>query len=174
MLLIIALLLLIGATIVISFIIYKLVKRWFVSRYVRLLCLLPFLVLFLLIYLALYPGDEFYAEDYYEVTGLQLPGNACIVKKSATYPDPFGDYSSAARIILNDNNHYNSLPFNLIKKDFVERENKLSTAPLSYVENTSFEELNYARQFVKEVDQCYYFVGFVDDKKAIVVSRASY
>jgi hypothetical protein len=52
------------------------------------------------IYFAVYPTDDFFLQEYQEVTLRPAPHTAKVIAKSASYPDFHGDYCSYSRIYL--------------------------------------------------------------------------
>lgn len=50
------------------------------------------------VYTAIYPTDDFYLQEFEEVTLREPPSSAKVLAKSASYPAPNGDYCSFARI----------------------------------------------------------------------------
>ncbi len=51
---------------------------------------------------AVWPGEDFYRDEFKENTGLSLPADTDFQSKSATYPDQHGDYQASALVILPD------------------------------------------------------------------------
>ncbi len=47
-------------------------------------------------YIAFYPNDSFYKNEFTDNTDIKFPKNAKIIVKGASYPDIHGDYSSSA------------------------------------------------------------------------------
>ena len=53
-----------------------------------------------LTYDAIYPSNEFYEDEFKNVTLRELPTSAKFIKKSASFPDFHGDYCSSSQIKL--------------------------------------------------------------------------
>lgn len=47
-----------------------------------------------LVYITLYPGEDFYKEEFELATKMKFPASAEIISKSAGYPDLTGDYDA--------------------------------------------------------------------------------
>ncbi|MES2485265.1 MAG: hypothetical protein V4581_04860 [Bacteroidota bacterium] len=64
-------------------------------------------------YRAAFPGDDFFASEFKDVTLRDLPDSAKIVDSEATYPDFHGDYQSKSTIKLS------SSDFNRLKNELM-------------------------------------------------------
>jgi hypothetical protein len=51
-------------------------------------------------YLAVYPGDDFYLAEVERATKRKPPADTAVVAKHATYPDFHGDYCSFSRLSM--------------------------------------------------------------------------
>ena len=167
------LLVLIAIPIGTSVLIYRFVVRKDFNKWFRLIALVPFLVIGYLIYSGFYPSDEFYQEDFKEVTGLNFPERGEIIEKTADYPDHFGDYTSVSLVKVGEV-FYKMLPDHLLEKGFKENDEKISSAELSEVLNAIGD-----REIVRELSilkdgGIYYYVGFLSDKESIIVKRLSW
>ncbi len=58
-----------------------------------------------LVYVAVFPFDDFYKEEFVNVTVTPFPASGKIVKKYATYPDFHGDYMSCALIQVSESDY---------------------------------------------------------------------
>jgi hypothetical protein len=123
------------------------------------------------IFTAFYPTESFYKDEFKEFVGLKLSNEAKIVAKKASYPDLHGDYCSAALIVL-PTNEYNMI-LNYIKNDKnMNDSSEIGSDEYSYVFNKcSMKKFIY--KISKKVKDTYFFIGFFDDNKTIVIHRSS-
>ena len=166
-------LLLLGIPIGSSYLIYRWMKKRNVDRRIRIISLAPIILLIYIVYDSIYPSDDFYKEDYKEVTNHEFPKSGNIISKSASFPDHFGDYTSSALIEL-DSSEYHSLQSKLIENKFVIDSTEFGSNEREHVER----ELNgriYIKKMNKELSGGkHYFVGFLSDEKSIVYQRISW
>lgn len=54
------------------------------------------------VYIAFYPTDSFYIDEFESNTKITFPKSGKIIIKGATYPDIHGDYSVSAMILVNE------------------------------------------------------------------------
>lgn len=125
-------------------------------------------------YTAVYPTDSFYFSEFKEVTLREAPKSATVKSKDASYPDFHGDYCSASLITVS-NDDYSSL-FNELTNDKRMTKNKPeeiigSSELYKVMGNFKTEQIIYSftRSIAGQEDH-YLFIGFLDDKKTIVVS----
>lgn len=125
-------------------------------------------------YTAIYPTDSFYLSEFKEVTLREAPKSALVINKDASYPDFHGDYCSASLITVS-NNDYSSL-LNELTNDKQMTKNKPgeiigSSELYKVMGNLKTEQIIYSftRNIVGQEDH-YLYIGFLDDKKTIVVS----
>ncbi len=126
------------------------------------------------VYTAIYPRDSFYYSEFKEVTLRDIPKSAVIIRKDASYPDFHGDYCSASLITLSTND-YNSL-LNDLTNDKQITLNKAGEICGSeeldkVMGNYKKEQIinSFTRTIPGEEDH-YLYIGFLDDKKNIVIS----
>ncbi|WKN41426.1 hypothetical protein [Tunicatimonas pelagia] len=173
LLLFIAFLLIIGLPIGLSYLVYLWTKRRRFDRRLRLLALTPIILFIYAVYDSFYPSDDFYKEDYEEVTSQKFPENGKILSKSASFPDHFGDYNSAALIEI-DSSECQILQARLVENNFEEDSIEFSSTERRYVEKELSGRI-YEVQLKKEINEGkYYFVGFLSDGKSIVYQRISW
>jgi len=173
LLIIFAFLLLIGIPIGLSYLIYRFIKKRNSDKRLRFIALTPIIIITNIIYSALYPSEEFYREDFTEVTGTKLPMQVEFKYKSATYPDHFGDYASIS-IIKVDSDYYNKLPDFLIKKGLKENGQKIHTTEFAKALE-QIDNLEINKEFSMEEDgSIYSYVGFLSDNETIIVKRLSW
>ena len=165
--------LIIGLPVGLSYFIYRFIKKRNYDKRLRFISLTPILIMTYLIYSAIYPSEDFYREDFVEVTGVELPGQVDFIYKSATYPDYFGDYTSIS-IIKVGKDYYDYLPNILIQKGLKDNGQKIHTTEfdkaLAYIENEEIKK-EYSMQ---ESGGVYYYVGFLMDNETIIVQRLSW
>lgn len=170
---IVIVLLLIGIPLLISILIYRVLKKKAIDRRFRFLAIIPFLLLGYFLYDAFYPKDDFYKEDFKEVTQMTFPEDGEIVYKTASFPDQFGDYASSCLVQL-DPNSCKQLKRNLIRNGFIAKENKMFSKELDYIENKIID-LKYAEQYIKDSDtSSFYSVGFLKDSELVIITRISW
>jgi len=164
---------LIGIPIGISYLIYCWIKNREFNKWYRLFSLLPIIIVGYFIYYAFYPDDDFYKEDFKEVTTMEFPESGEIIYKDASYPDQFGDYSSSFLVEF-DNDDIQKIENNLESKGFAKKGNDMNTDVLDYIENKKGDR-KYSTQYVKDTDVGkYYSVGFLNDHKSVIVTRVSW
>ncbi|MEM9984039.1 MAG: hypothetical protein AAF804_02995 [Bacteroidota bacterium] len=122
-------------------------------------------------YIALNPGEEFYREDFEEVTGLVLPEDAKIVFKTASYPDHFGDYASVSIIQVDEVFHLH-LQDQLQKQGMVENQNPPRSDQLEKALDHLAQPIPQKSLSLQKGDR-HYYVGFLPDSQTILVSRVS-
>jgi len=173
LLLIIAFLLIIGIPIGLFFLIYRFIKRRNYDKRLRIIALTPILIMSYLIYTAVYPSEDFYRQDFQEVTGMELPEQVEFKYKSATYPDHFGDYTSVS-IIKVGKDFYNKLPNTLTKKGLIANGQKIHTTEFD-IALKHMDNLEIEKEFsMEEGGGVYYYVGFLTDNESIIVKRLSW
>lgn len=154
-----------------SFIIYKFVKNLKHCKFLKFLAAVPILLFVYFIYDAVYPGAEFYEEDYMEVTGMRFPDHSEIISKSASYPDTHGDYTSAAALKMSSK-EYITLLDKMKLSTFKNEPYNTSSPQLSIVER-DVKAVKYKAEYVKQIDDKEYFVGFLSDN-TVIFCRASW
>ena len=160
-------------TITLSYVIYRFVKKSSNNGQLQLIALLPILIMGLIVYPALYPNEDFYRDEFSEVSGLKLPERAEFKFKTASYPDHFGDYASAI-VIKVDSSFYNKLPINLSKRGLEENGHKTDSYELDRAFKYT-EHLKIKKEYSKIADNgLYYYVGLLTDNETIIVGKLSW
>jgi hypothetical protein len=134
--------------------------------------LIPVIIFGYFIYTAIYPLDNFYKQDFKEVTGIEFPENGEIIYKSADYPDQFGDYASVS-IVKVDKDFYQTLPNRLNNKGLIEKVNDHGSSELDKA-MTKIGNKEIEKEFSLEQDNVFYYVAFLSDKESIIVNRSSW
>ncbi|WP_396168574.1 hypothetical protein [Flavobacterium sp.] len=162
-----------GTPIGLSYLIFHWIKKKEFDKIYRLLAIVPLILVGYFIYDAFYPNTDFYKTDFKEVTTLDFPQNGKILYKTASFPDQFGDYTSSFLAEFNEE-YIKKLEVNLKIKNFVSKENEMSSNELDYIEKRK-GNIKYSAQYIndKEVGK-YYSIGFLDDKKSVIVTRVSW
>ena len=164
--------LIIGVPFLASFLIYKFLSKRNINKKYRILAFLPIFIVGYYIYIAFYPLEEFYREDFKEVTNISLPINSKFCFKTASYPDLQGDYTFVS-IIEVDSNFYKKLKKDLIKIGFSRNSliigHKEKDKALAKLKDRKIET-----DFSKQINSLYYYVAFLSDKKTILVQRSSH
>jgi hypothetical protein len=127
-----------------------------------------------LVYTAIYPTDSFYFSEFKKVTLIEAPKSATIISKYASYPDFHGDYCSTSLMTLSSEDYLGLL--NGLNND--KRPTKINKDEI--VRSREFDEIlggfkteNIMHSFtlnINEKGNSYLFIGFLDDKKTIVVN----
>ena len=166
-------LIVIGLPLAASLFIIWLVKKANWNRKYKWLALAPPLIMAFLIFRAFFPGEDFYKDDFEEVTGLVLPEDSNVKYKYASFPDHFGDYTSISVIEL-DEEFYDELYNHLISNGFKENNSPIWNDGLE----EAFELLNGEKNVKGYTGEyqggLYFYVGFSNDNKTILVERASW
>ncbi|MDY7395053.1 hypothetical protein UMM65_07355 [Aureibaculum sp. 2210JD6-5] len=169
----IAIILIVGIPIGISNIIYKWIKKKGYDERLRFLALIPILIVGYFIYDATYPSSDFYKTDFKEVTNMEFPESGKIKFKTASFPDHFGDYTSSFLVEL-EQNDLKILENQLKNNGFQEKKNNTSTGELDYIERKKGKK-EYLKQYLNEEENDkHYSVGFLDDKKSVIITRISW
>lgn len=143
------------------------------DRRLKFLLLIPVIILSTFIYTAIYPLDNFYKQDFKEVTGIDFPDDGEIIYKTAGYPDQFGDYGSVS-IIKVDKNFYERLPDQLKEKGLTETDERTGSVEFDKAMN-KIKDKRIEKEFSLEVDgRVYYYVALLSDKESIMVYRQSW
>jgi hypothetical protein len=164
----------IGIILAITYGIFKITSRKGFDKRLRLLALIPFLIVGYFIYTAFYPTEEFYKEDFEQVTGAKFPENAVIEYKWASYPDHFGDYSSVS-LVKADEAFYTRLLQVLPQQGFTKPgEKDIGLMEYNRIKN-QIEDRKIEQQFsVSKRGGLVYYVGFLSDKETMIVQRTSW
>jgi len=157
----------------ISYLIYNLIKKRGINKRYRILSILPILIFGYFIYEAIYPDSDFYKNDFKEVTQMEFPKSGKIIYKTASFPDNFGDYTSSFLVEL-DNDNIVKLQEKLLKNGFKKKENKMISKELEYIESRT-KDKKYVDVYVKDNENDKLFsVGFLKDKKSVIITRVSW
>jgi amino acid transporter len=173
LLILLFIIILIGIPIGISYLIYQWIKKREFEKKWRLLAIIPLIIVGYFFYTAIYPDEDYYKNDFKEVTDMEFPISGKILYKTASYPDQFGDYTSSFLAEF-ENDYLQKLEANLKKQGFVKKENKMSSEELDYIENRKGNR-KYSAEYNKELNGGkYYSVGFLNDNKSVVITRVSW
>ncbi|MCL5130574.1 hypothetical protein [Algibacter sp. L4_22] len=172
LLLILVPILIIGIPILLTFWIYRTLRKKGINSKWRILAFLPIFIVGYFIYDAFYPSTEFYKVDFKEVTGIELPKDSEFEYKTAGYPDLQGEYSSVS-IITIGNEFYQNLQLELTKNGFVKDGIKIGCIEMDNAKR-KLNELKIESEYSKENGSKYYYVAFLSDKKSILVQRSSH
>ena len=170
---------LIGLTILaIPYVLLFLLHKWLTKKGYRIVGLTLIIAFsFYLVYYtytAIYPTDSFYLSEFKEVTLREAPKSATIINKDASYPDFHGDYCSASLMTVSNDDYLSLL--NELTNDKRIKKNKpgeiIGSSELDKVMG-SFKTDQIIYSFTRSIagqEDHYLFIGFLDDKKTIVVS----
>lgn len=158
--------------ILLTFAIYRILRKKEINSKWRILAFLPILIVVYFIYDAFYPSTEFYKEDFKEVTGIKLPKNSKFEFKTAGYPDTHGDYTSVS-IIEIGTGFYKKLLLDLAKNGLTENGQTIYCTEMDNAKR-KINGLKIEREFSKENGDKFYYVAFLSDKKTVLVQRSSH
>jgi hypothetical protein len=147
----------------------------YLDRYdkrLKLFLLIPVIFIGVSVYTAIYPNDEFYQEDFREITGLEFPKDGDIIFKIASYPDQHGDYGSASIIKITKDFDV-KLERQLIEKGFKENLERHGSNELDQAVKKIGDKA-IEREFSSEHDGHYYYVAFLSGRETIIVNRQSW
>ena len=172
LLLILVPILIIGIPILLTFWVYRILRKKGINKNWRILAFLPILIVGYFVYDAFYPSAEFYKEDFKEVTGIELPKNSEFEYKTAGFPDHFGDYTSVS-IINVGTDFYKRLQSDLTKNELTENGERIGSKEMDNAKQ-NMNELKIEREFSKIDGDRFYYVAFLSDQKTILVQRSSH
>lgn len=126
------------------------------------------------IYTAIYPTDSFYFYEFKQVTLRNTPKSAIVRCKYASYPDFHGDYCSASLMTVSEDDYLALL--NDLSNDRRITKNKPGEFAGSDEFNKVMKDLKteqivhgFTRSISGQEDH-YLYIGFLDDRKTIVLS----
>ncbi len=160
------------APVVFTYLAYRYVKNKYHDSLLKYATLIPLLGFTYMVWTAIFPHESFYKTDYKEITRLQCTEEAKFLYKSASFPDPFGDYTSVF-VMQTSPEAYNRLINHLPRIGFTEtnRDNRYSPETKAALTAAKYK---IARAFIsaEEIGKSYY-VAFLDDRRTILLRRAS-
>lgn len=128
------------------------------------------ILIFYFIYIAFYPNDSFYLDEYRTVVGKTPPESAQIIDGAASYPDFQGSYNSVSLIELSPDDYqklYTEVfqSHNYREADLIHTETLHKTIkPHEKLKNITWKERTNSKE-----DWEHLFIGFLNDKKTIVI-----
>lgn len=159
--------------IILTYFLYKHIKRKSANKVFRCLSFIPLLLFGYLIWAAFYPGEDFYKIDFKEVTELDCPEKADFVYKYASFPDPFGDYTSVFLIQI-DPAEYKRLLHHLPNAGFVTTNNDPRHVPQTQIALTKAPS-QISMGFINETkEHKSFYVALFNDRKTVLVRRHSW
>jgi hypothetical protein len=154
--------------------IYWFVRKKGFDRRLRLLALVPLLGVGYFVYTAFYPTEEFYREDFREVTGVAFPANGAIAYQSATFPDQFGDYTSVSMVRV-DKAFYRQLLGRLPAQGFTQPvPDDLGLLESDRIKDQLAGRVVAQEYSVEKPNGWVGYVGFLSDGQTLIVQRASW
>lgn len=156
----------------ISILIHKLLKRIGNEKIALIGVLFFWGIIIYNFYIAIYPNDEFYENEFKTITLTELPKSAEIVNSTASYPDFQGDYCSSAEIKLSKEDFDNLLK-KIINDDNFSKENDFlnSEEARTIMNKTKEDELlvKFYRTDKQNID-LNLNINFHNDKKTIFIN----
>ena len=153
--------------------------KWWQKRNVRTTIFLVLAGLLLpysyLVYDAFYPSDSFYKEEFAKLTKFPFPDKCTITKKSASYPDIHGDYAACAQIEVSQIEYDGLLEHFANNPSYTFDSTNFIGCEEFYWVTKNINKYDYARRFATGdvITGAYVFVGFLNDKKTIIMYRVS-
>ncbi|MCC3159875.1 hypothetical protein LJ737_21720 [Hymenobacter sp. 15J16-1T3B] len=134
------------------------------------------LALVYFVYSALYPGDDFYEQQYAQITGRSLPASAVIQRNDASYPDQHGDYAACARIELSAADYQQLL--RQLNRDTAFHAQ--GSPRYAFIGSQTFDNVNpdlkaerRCRHAFSRNGSAFRFIGFLHDGRTIIAYRSS-
>jgi hypothetical protein len=126
-------------------------------------------------YLAFYPTDKFFFNEFESVTLRKIPSSAVVIKKEASYPDIHGEYCSSSLLNLS-NKDYDNLYNELTMDNRFKKNGEILSAEefdriLNKEKSKDIEYFVQVRDYKKIWDYCY--IGFLGDKHTIVINKCN-
>ncbi len=122
-------------------------------------------------YTALYPTDQFYLDEFKEVTLRNAPSSIQVLRKAASYPDFHGDYCSASAMTLSESDYKDLLQSLIEDNKFVATTEKQGSQEFYNVMSNYVKmeiEYGFVRNEPAESDH-YRYIGFMEDRRTIIV-----
>jgi hypothetical protein len=122
-------------------------------------------------YIAFYPIESFYADEFKKVTNLEIPKSANFIEKIASYPGVHGDYVSCSEIKLSKNDFENLLL--IVQKDTNFKRTNIKEVTHSeesdkIMSDEDKSQLMFGFKKVSTIINTYY-IGFKNDNQTIFV-----
>lgn len=169
-LLIFLLIIFIGIPLFISFIFYRLAKKYYSSKALSIgliTFLTPYIILAILFYIGKNPDVDFYKDEFQTITQIQVPKDAKFIHKKASYPDFQGEYSSSASITLNSSD-FTKLLSSIRKSIKLTKQIEVTSDPYNWVREKSGNE-EYIYYSSSNIGSNYHFIGFCKDQKTVII-----
>ncbi|OYU85592.1 MAG: hypothetical protein CFE24_01435 [Flavobacterium sp. BFFFF2] len=127
------------------------------------------------VYTAVYPSDGFYLAEFKDITLREAPKSAVVISKDASYPFFHGEYSSASLIMLS-NEDYNFLLDELSNDKRIRVNIPTDFFVINELEKVmgSFKKEQIIYCFSRSTENRnneFLYIGFLDDKKSIIISK---
>lgn len=161
----------IGIPVLLSVLINKLLRARKVKPKWRLFSLTPIILVGYIIYGAFFPSEEFYKNDFKEVTGIDLVASAKFKFKTADFPDHFGDYMSVSIIELGPE-YYIDLSEQLLQNNFTESSKRIGGIEMDKAKK-KLKDLTIKTEYSRRDGGKFYYVAFLSDNKSVLVQRSS-
>lgn len=146
---------------------YKIFKNKINKKIIFIIISIFTIIIFYLTYTAFYPSDGFYEDEFEEITGLNFPNTGVFIHKTATFPSHHGDYCSVAAIEVNKyefEEYLRKVKLSSRLTDTLIMSNKEYYSITNNINNLKY--LYFASTMVYDN---YYFIGFCDDYKTIII-----
>lgn len=128
-----------------------------------------------LCYDAFYPSDSFYKEEFVKLTKLSFPATGDIIKKSASFPDQHGDYAACAQIEVSPTEYDRLLKHFANTPSYAYDSTNFVGGEEFYWVTNNIDDKEYLRRFATgdAIEEAYVFIGFLNNRKTIIMYRAS-
>lgn len=167
------LLVFIAAPIGITYVLFRHINRRYPGKAYKYAACIPILIWGYFIWEAFYPPEDFYKEDYKQVTQLNFPEKAVFLYKYASFPDHFGDYTSVFLIQI-ESKEYIRLLHHLPNAGFVTTNNDPRHLTQTQIALTKVPS-QISVEFINETKESKsFYVALFNDHKTVLVRRHSW
>lgn len=109
-------------------------------------------------YIAVYPNDNFYFQEFEYVTNKKIPNSGKIILKESSYPDIHGDYFSKSIIELSEEDF-------MILIEKIENDKSMIQS-----DNDQINDFKVFERKIKGEEDRSLFIRFLNDHKRIVIN----
>ena len=123
-------------------------------------------------FVAFYPSENFYEQEFKTVTLREIPKSAKFIEKTSSYPDFHGDYCSSSQIKLSKADYKKLFSELRLDNRFIMNGESIGSAEFdkSLGEKSSYMiGYNFIRQ-IKGQENHYLYIGFYNDQETIFVN----
>ncbi|MEN0052934.1 MAG: hypothetical protein AAGC65_04660 [Mucilaginibacter sp.] len=165
-----SLLLFIGMVVLVIYLIYRFFK-WIGHKKTGIFIIAAIITaLFYEVYVAIFPTDSFYYDEYKSVVLKDPPPSTRVIKKQASYPDFHGKYISVALIKLSADD-YQMLLSDVKKDPYLKPGNLIGSEELTDVAGDlkQTDIKLYLTREQKPNDRRNLSIGFLNDERSVII-----